>query len=203
MNKVIYTALMGEGFKLNEPKYINKEWEFICFTDKNIKSKHWKIIKTNQTSDSRKKAREIKIRCDKYIDFDISIWIDAKFTIRIDLNKFISNFQNDLVLMDHSKRQCIYDEVDFCISKNIGNKNDLRRQINQYKKDGYPRNNGLYGTGVLYRKNNSEVINFMKLWYEQIEKYTTRDQVSFPYVLWKNPISITTIPFRETYARFK
>lgn len=202
MKKVIYTVLLGD-YKLNEPEYINKDWELICFTNKSKISNNWKIIYINKDNNLRKKAREIKIRCDKFLDFDICIFIDAKFTIKCNLDNFVKkNLKYDISLMDHSKRNCIYDEARFCIDKNIGNKNNILKQIQSYKKKNFPKNVGLYGTGVLIRKNTIEMIKFMKLWYNEIEKYSNRDQISFPYVLWKNPINLNLMSFKKTYRRF-
>lgn len=203
MKKIIYTALIGD-YKLNEPKNKNKDWELICFTNKKRFSDNWKIIHIDENNNPRKKAREIKIRCDKFLDFDICLFIDAKFTINCDLNDFVEkNLKYDIVLMDHPKRNCIYDEAKFCIDKNIGNKVDIINQIQLYKKRNFPKNFGLFGTGIMIRKNTKEIINFMKLWYNEIEKYSCRDQISFPYVLWKNPIKLSLMPFKKTYRIFK
>ena len=45
MNKVIYTAIIGGYDELIEPEYIPKEWEFVCFSDRNLKSKVWDVRK--------------------------------------------------------------------------------------------------------------------------------------------------------------
>lgn len=202
IKKVVYTVLIG-NYELYEPTYINKEWSLICFTDQNITSKNWSIVRVKDNNYPRKKAREIKIRCDKFLDFDICLFIDSKFTIKCNLDKFIEeNLKGDITLMEHNKRVCVYDEARFCINNDIGNKKDILNQIRFYKEAGFPLNFGLYGTGILIRKNTSDVIKFMKMWYNEIEKYSCRDQISFSYILWKNPIKLNTIPFKETYRRF-
>jgi len=202
IKKVVYTVLIGD-YKLYEPTYINKEWSLICFTDQNITSKNWSIVRVKNNNYPRKKAREIKIRCDKFLDFDICLFIDSKFTIKCNLDEFIEeNLKSDIVLMKHNKRSCVYDEAKFCINNDIGNKKDILNQIHFYKEAGFPLNFGLYGTGILIRKNTPNVIEFMKMWYDEIEKYSCRDQISFSYILWKNPIKLSAIPFKETYRRF-
>jgi hypothetical protein len=200
--KIAYTVLIGD-YELYEPTYINKNWELICFTDQNITSKNWSIVHAKDDGYPRKKAREIKIRCDKFLDFDLCLFIDSKFTIKCNLDKFIEeNMRTNITLMEHNKRVCAYDEAKFCINNDIGNKKDIQNQINFYKQEGFPLKFGLYGTGILIRKNKSEVIEFMKQWYNEIEKYSCRDQISFSYVLWKNSIKVNSIPFKETYRRF-
>ena len=61
MKKVVYTVLLGE-YTLNEPKFINKDWSLICFSDRDIKSDNWDVRVIKEINNSRKKSREIKIR---------------------------------------------------------------------------------------------------------------------------------------------
>ncbi len=200
MKKVVYTVLLG-NYKLNEPVYINKDWTLVCFTDQNIQSKNWSIVKIEGR---RKKSREIKIRCDKYLDFDISLYIDAKFTIKCNLDDFVKkNLQTDIAVMKHNKRICSYSEGHFCIKIGKDKEETILKQLEHYKDDGFPKNFGLYAPGIMIRKNTKEVNRFMKLWYDEVSKYSYRDIISFSYVLWKNPIDLSLMPFKETYRRFK
>ena len=45
MKKVIYTSIFGGYDQLPDPIYTPKGWDFICFTDSDIKSNIWKIEK--------------------------------------------------------------------------------------------------------------------------------------------------------------
>lgn len=203
IKKVVYTVLIG-NYKLHEPQYINKDWKLICFTNKDIVSKNWTIVRVNDVRNPIKKAREIKIRCDKYLDFDVCLFIDAKFVIKCDLNRFIEkNLKHDIALMTHPSRDCVYNEGNFCIKANKGNKKDILKQMSFYKNRGLPLHFGLYGTGILIRNNTPAVIKFMKMWYKEIEKYSCRDQISFSYILWKAPIKFSTMHFRRTYSMFR
>ena len=50
----------------------------------------------------------------------------------------------------------------------------------RYKKEKFPDNNGLIEGCLIIRKHNEkEVINQMENWFEEIEKYSHRDQLSF------------------------
>ncbi len=203
MKKVAYTIVLGE-YKLKEPTYINKDWKHICFTDRKRKSNVWSMTHISGFNNPRKKAREIKIRYDKYLDCDLSFFIDAKFTVTCNLDKFVEkHLKYDLCLFANHKRNCAYLEADFCIKRGIGNREDIINQINFYKKEGFPKRFGKCATGILIRRNTPELLNFMKLWYDQVDKYSNRDQISLPYIMWKNPIKFTTMPFDETYKRFQ
>lgn len=190
------------NYKLTEPQYENKDWVLNCFTDRKITSKNWNIINVECT-DKLKKSREIKIRCDQYIDFDICIYIDARFTIKCNLDKFVEkNLKNDFLLMKHHRRCCAYDEARRCILKKRDNKDIISKQTDKYLREGFPKNFGLYACGIMVRKNTTDIINFMKLWYDEVHDYSYRDQISFPYTLWKYPIKIDTLNFRSTCDLF-
>jgi hypothetical protein len=203
MKKVVYTVLIGD-YKLNEPTFINRDWSLVCFSDKNFKSNHWHIRKIQDIRDPRKKSREIKIRCDRFLEFDLCLYIDAKFTVKIDLDKFVEeNMKNDITLMEHNKRRCVYKELDFCIEMGKDDRHVLKNQFFAYRDSGLPKNFKLYAPGIMLRRNTKEIIDFMKLWYKEVEMYSYRDIPSFSYVLWKNPIEVNTIPFKKTYKSFK
>jgi len=204
MKKIIYTVLFGNNkLKLNEPEYINKDWSLICFTDRNINSVNWNIVKVEH-NDLLKKSREIKIRCDKFLDFDVCLYIDSQFIIKCDIDNFIGkNLKNDFLLMKHNNRKCLYSEAKHCIRVKKGNKNVILKQIEQYQNEGFPKDFGLYACGIMLRKNTPEIINFMKLWYDEIYKYTYRDQISFPYILWKYPIKLDALNFKNTCKLFR
>lgn len=203
MKKVIYTVMFGD-YKLHEPIFENKDWEHICFSDREIKSDIWNVKVIKNIKNSRKLSRRIKINFHEFLDHDILIYIDAKFRIKIDLDDFVKeNLKYNIVLMKHNRRDCIYDEAEFCIKLGNDNKDIIQKQIVKYKEEGFPKNYNLYAPGIMIRKNTKEVINFMKLWYNEVEKYSYRDQISFPYILWKNPIKLSLMAFRETYRKFR
>lgn len=199
MKKIVYTVLLGD-YKLNEPVYKNKDWSLICFTDQDMMSENWSIKKVEG---GLKKSREIKICCDKYVDFDICLYLDAKFKIKCDLDDFVKdNLKSNIAVMKHNKRKCVYDEGHFCIKIGKDNKEIILKQLKQYENDKFPKNFGLYAPGIMIRKNTKEVNHFMKLWYDEVDKYSYRDIISFSYILWKNPINLSLMPFKETYGRF-
>lgn len=200
MKKVVYTVLLG-NYQLNEPVFENPDWNYICFTDQNLKSKNWKIIKEKG---GRKKSREIKIRADQFFDYDICLYLDAKFIVKCDLNKFVDdNLKTNLCLMRHKERKCVYVEGNFCIKIGKDKKEIIERQLEKYKKEGLPENFGLYAPGIMIKRNCEEVNKFMKLWYDEVEKHSYRDIISFPYILWKNPIELSLMPFKKTYFKFR
>ena len=61
----------------------------------------------------------------------------------------------------------------------------MQKQIDLYKKEGFPKHFGLNETNVIIRRKNESVRKVMDLWEDFLRKYSHRDQMSFNYVLWK------------------
>ena len=55
------------------------------------------------------------------------------------------------------------------------------------EKEGYPHDNGLVISGVLFRRHNEkDVIKVMEDWWHEIKYHSHICQLSLPYVFWKN-----------------
>ena len=57
-NKVIYTAIIGGYDELIEPSFKPKGWDFICFSDRPLKSKTWKVLSANESAPSEVEIEE-------------------------------------------------------------------------------------------------------------------------------------------------
>lgn len=200
MKKVVYTVILGK-YKLNEPLVKNKGWEYICFTDQNLKSKTWKIVKAKS---GKKESRKIKIMSHMFFDYDICLYLDSKFVVKCNLDNFVHKYlKSDLCVMKHNKRNCVYKEGEFIIKLGIDKAKIIRPQLEKYRKEGMPERFGLYAPGIMIKKNTLEVNKFMKLWYDEVYKHSYRDIVSLAYMTWKNPIKLSLMSFKKTYMQFR
>ena len=185
---VVYTAIIGEYDKLKDPLIVDKDVDYVCFTDSDkIKSRIWKVIKFDYLyRDPRRTARLLKVL--PHLIFrrhKINLWIDASFLIKGSIKNFCKKYYNNsLSCFPHNERDCVYEEIDDAIYKD--NVKTLRQQAEDYKKEGLPKNFGLISSGILLRNNLSEkVVKLMDCWANQIDIYSSRDQVSFSYCIWK------------------
>lgn len=205
MKKVVYTCIFGDYDQLKEPLKHDPSFEHICFTDspEKIKSAHWKVIPVypnKEGLDNTRCSRKRKILFQEYFpDYDIVIWIDASIQIRCHLTSFaMSRLNNvDMAIMTHPGRDCLYEEGQLCAEIGKDNAAIISKQMHYYKSQNFPTNAGLVATGVIIRRNKENVRNLMAKWWEQIDKFSKRDQLSFNYVLWKfnYNVSINYMPF--------
>jgi len=193
MKKCIYFPLMGDYDKLREPTIITPGWDYICYTNNyKLKSKHWNIRFVESDLDDARFARKVWILNHKYAKgYDISISIGAQIQPTCDLNIFQKVFlpQDDKVDMSmpkHPSRICLYHEANECIAKRKDNPEIISSQIEFYKKEGYPKNNGLVACGIIIRKHNRlNIEEHCEKWWKQVKEWSLRDQLSFNYILWK------------------
>ena len=189
---VVYTAITGNYDDLIEPEVTNSLIDYVCFTnDIHLRSKKWNIeILKDSSIDDIRLARKVKLFPECFFDrYDISIWVDAKYHIKDNLLEYASDYlrESGMVIFPHPERNCIYDEAAECIHLNKGVKKDIIRQISAYYAEGYPFENGLYESGCIVREHNNDFIKMiMSKWWEQICVFSYRDQLSFPYICWKN-----------------
>jgi len=192
---VIYTAFTKGYDSLKEPEFVDENCDYICFTnDQNLKSEIWDIkYMEDSILDNNRKAKEYKVLSHKYLaEYKYSFWLDGTFKIKDSIREYIYKYlkkDSKILCVIHPERGCIYDE--FKASKKITRYPAviMEKQTDKYKKEGFPSNYGLPVLGAIFRKHNSkEIIKLMEDWWGEIMSFSNQDQLSFPYVAWKNNI---------------
>ncbi|MBD5395936.1 MAG: DUF616 domain-containing protein [Lachnospiraceae bacterium] len=189
---VVYTAITGDYDELKDPAFLSPDIDYICFTNnKNIRSNAWNIqyVDSNSLPDQLL-SRKIKLNPQIYFkEYNTSVWVDGKFKIQADIRDYIKKYEKAMPILcfPHYERACIYEEEAICMLLNFSDKEKLLNQVINYYSQKYPFDNGLYETGCMVRNHNdSKVIKIMKEWEKEITDFSIRDQISLPYVCWKN-----------------
>lgn len=201
MKKIcVYTCITGDYDNLHEIENIEKNIDYLCFTNnKKIKSDSWKIIYIEDSKlDNQRLSRKIKILGDPYIDknYDISVWIDASVVFDKKISLFVKEYlkENSFAAFKHHLRDCIYDEAIECIRLRKDKKDIILKNVEFLRQQNYPEKNGLYEMTVFIKKHNDETVKkTMKLWFDMVCKYSRRDQLSFMYCVWATGLKIDMI----------
>lgn len=184
----IYTAIFGAYDDLKPPSIISKGWKYICFTDQDLKSDVWEIRKVPVMGcGPEKTARYYKIMFYKHIEDDFSIWVDGTFIINCNLNTWKKKFKKPFTTIKHPFDDCAYKEVESCLRMGKGDARIVRDQIACYHKLGLPKNNGLISSGILMREKTPEVKDFCRKWWNQVNMFSSRDQIAFAMVDFRLP----------------
>ncbi len=203
---VVYTAIFGSYDDLLPQKKLPGV-DYICFTDRSFKSRIWKVIKVEpEFEDIARNSRKIKILAHRYLpDYSYSIFMDGNFLIKKKALSLLNELENEKMLVfDHNEcsdaRNCIYEELEAILEekRKTGKEKDspekMIKQIEGFKLEGYPADNGLISSGVLIRKHlDEEVKEVMESWWKVLETGSKRDQLSFNYVAWKHNFSFKYI----------
>lgn len=204
---VLYTSIFGgyDGL-LPQPKAIGIDR--ICFTDRPLKSRSWEIVQIDPpANDSVRKSRYPKILPHLFLkDYDYSIYIDGNYLVVGDLHEMINLHlkHSNIAIFDHNqtktdRRNCVYKEFEALLEMSAKGtyKDDpevMRKQIERYKNEGYPAENGLiFGASILRKHNEPDVIKAMEAWWNELKNGSRRDQLSFNYATWKTKLNYTVI----------
>lgn len=201
--KCIYTFIVGEYDNLKDPNIITKGWDYICVTDNpNLKSNVWKIIQIKDEDKNiqplKKRAMSLMIGYQKYLpyNYDIVITVGGQMVINIDLDHFLQKYgwevQYDAGLLIHPNRNCVYEEGKVVTQVKRDTPENIEAHLEKYQKEGYPKDNGLYATGIMILNNRSEKLkNLFKFWLTEYQKSPSiRDQMSLNYSIWKLNIGL-------------
>ncbi|XP_020093188.1 uncharacterized protein LOC109713489 isoform X2 [Ananas comosus] len=123
-----------------------------------------------------------------------SIWVDSKSQFRRDpigvLEALLWHTNSVLAISEHGARSSLYDEGKAVVQKHKATPEEVEVQLNQYRQDGIPDDkrlkNGkkaLAEASIIVREHTPSTNLFMCLWFNEVVRFTSRDQISFPYVL--------------------
>ena len=193
MNKiVVITALSGNKERLKDPQIVFPGVDYVAFVDSKQDVSVWeqRPLLDFTLDDKYKYRRNAKIyKVLPHLFFpnhQVHIWHDVSHGLVKNPNEVISMMgDSDIGLFKHNQRSCLYQEANILKELNYDHIDLIDNQIAYYRGLGYPENNGLYELPVSVRKNTEKIQRLNLLWWEIICKYSSRDQLSMPFCLWK------------------
>lgn len=133
---------------------------------------------------------------------DYSIYIDANLLVIADLTPLLEEFiasDADIGLFPHSARRDIGSEFEFCkqVGKIAPRDHALgAEQIAFYRAEGLPEDHLFTENAIILRRHGrgeargEALTGAMELWWEQLARFTKRDQLSLPYVLHRSGLRV-------------
>lgn len=194
---VVYSCITGNYDSIQEPLFDFDSVDFIMFSDcpTMISSDSaWKfreIPKKLEEFTNSEKNRYIKLHPFEFFEnYDYALYIDGNIKI-ISHPLFFSldevNEKIGIAMHNHHARSCVYKEAAVCKLLKRGNIKKIQLQVDRYKKEGFPKDWGLFEANVIavdLKDHNANML--MNEWWRELNKSGSgRDQIAFPYVLWK------------------
>ncbi|ONK74595.1 uncharacterized protein A4U43_C03F8110 [Asparagus officinalis] len=179
-DEITRSAQEAEGIKINEEHKIGK-WRIV-------------VVKDLPFSDQRLNGKVPKMLSHRlFPQARYSIWVDSKSQFRRDplgvLEALLWRSNSTLAISEHGARSSLYDEAKAVVKKNKATPEEVEVQLNQYRRDGMPddkRFNGkkaLSEASIIVREHTPSTNLLMCVWFNEVVRFTSRDQLSFPYVL--------------------
>ncbi|TNJ37582.1 DUF616 domain-containing protein [Chlorobaculum thiosulfatiphilum] len=198
---VVYTALFGEYDDLKNPPEPIDGCDFVCFTNnRKLRSGAFDIRYFNiKDMDNTRRNRMVKLLPHRFFpDHEYSLYIDGSVSIkRADIRDFALRHlvKHDWAVFSHSSRNCIYEELEACIERQKDDPVTMRRQIEHYRRNGHPEKYGLTENTILLRRHNQpNIIRFSELWWQELQRHSKRDQLSFAYVARNEQLEYALLP---------
>ncbi len=202
MELAIYTCIFGQCTdELKQLPDLSKGVEAYAFMDteeERVSPTGWRIrppLFLDEPPQLRSRHHKL-LSHEVFPDAKLTMWIDGSLTPAHDPMQMIEFYleNQNLITYRHCERNCVYQETEACIRMKKGNLEKIRAQAQRYRQENYPYNNGLAETCVMIRVNEPEVNEFNEAWWEELRNASWRDQISFPYVAWKQRLLWGTFP---------
>lgn len=128
--------------------------------------------------------------------YDYYIWHDPYMELAVSPKFIIDNIMGDcdFALFKHPVRNCAYAEINELKSTGAETRENLDGIEKFLLKNQFQINTGLFELPAFMYKNSAKVATAMLTWWELICKYSSRDQVSFPYVAAQHNLTYGIIP---------
>lgn len=199
--KVIYTALFGKYDEVHNMA-VKEGWDYFLFTDlpdtSLPKNTCWNIVKVSELDKVKiSKSPHLINRWYKFHphllfpEYEYSIYLDANIQIlkfdqiELEITRLLNN-SNIISIPCHPERECIYEELLVVNKINKDSLYNLSKTLSYLISHDYPVDNGLYENNFIWRKHNDiRIVKLMDSWWDFIQEYSRRDQLSLSYLIWK------------------
>lgn len=210
---VVATASFGAQDTLHQPLNIEPRRGvcYVAFVDAETRKKYdigscehsWNVLELPKLvwGDPRMKTRIVRALLPFYFPYaTFSVWVDSKLQLKEDpvvlVHQHLQEKEAWLAVSENHVRSNIFDEGGklekmFRSSLSINKTYDdfrvqeLRRCLDDYRKCGFS-GVGLPDAGLFLRAHTTGALEFSLRWTQEILKYPFgRDQISFPFVVWK------------------
>ena len=198
---VVYTVLVGGYDDVLQPLVVDPKFDYILFSNdfKEEKIGVWSVrpIPAVVENDNKRLSRYPKTHPETLLsDYKASLYIDANIQILDQwvYDRFVELYSQQIefagIKLVMTGRDCIYEHsFDMCQAL-LEHDYVAIQQCHKLYELGFPRHFGLNENNVLFRVHTERMRQTDEDWWNWICSYSSRDQFSFMYCLWKNNVPL-------------
>jgi len=197
MKITVYSAIFGDYDHFRPPLNASEDADYVLFTDKPVQVPVWDVRVVDRPYSRRKSARHYKILSHRYFPFsDYTIWIDGWLQLIVNPESILHYLgDNDIAMETHAKRDCVYNEAQVVINaRKVIKPIYAMNQVNKYRAWGFPEHYGLTASFLVIRRNTERLAELEEMWWEELDRHTLRDQLSFMPCMWHLGMKCSRIP---------
>lgn len=197
-----YTCIVGDYDDLMEPLTVRPDCDYYVISDKKPQQKTiFQYIDINEylpkhITDNTKKNRYCKMNAHKiFPQYKYSVYFDGEMQMDSSIVECIQELpKTRITTLCNNYWNSSYMEAMRVILMKRDAEDVVVNQMEHYWLEGFPEDFGNVYCTILLREHNHPVCRkLMEDWWDQVDKYSRRDQISFPYVLWKNGFAMADV----------
>ncbi len=202
---IVYTAIAGGYESLKIPEAPAPEVDYIYFAPAPFREQGpWTYRPLAWTDeDPTRTARWHKLHApDLFPNAESVVWIDGNVTLLAgterEMRDKLFSGPNPIASLRHFDRDNVWDEAEACIERGKDAPSLLRAQVSGYRAAGLPEKHSFAETCIVAsRPGNPLVRAVFATWWKELAIGSRRDQISFPFALWKNGADFTPLFDRD------
>ena len=191
----VYSCVTDEYDELSEP--VISRTAFFYFTNKEKPDSRqydsvWQMRNTDWADPSGTHVnRYYKMHPFQVLPgYRFTLYVDGNVQVISDISDLFSvatKAKTGIAMHLHADRDCAYEEAKACYLVRKGKKGSLKKQMRRYREEGFPQHYGLFEATVIAVDNENPCSRaILEAWWEEfLLSDSDRDQISFPYILWK------------------
>jgi hypothetical protein len=204
---ILYTCVLANRDRPKRIEFKDDGFRYVLFTDTpDIYAPDWEIRPSvvGSLADPTRISRYHKHHpFELFPQAECAVWLDATHWPYQSLRPLVDSVSH-IASMRHQVRTKVKDEAEECMRHNMDSRRLFLAQMEQYEAEGFPDDLGLYSTSCLVMRKTPEFDKLSSFWWDQICRYSRRDQISLPYASWKTGVVPQVIPGvdRDGYSPF-
>lgn len=204
MKILVITGQAGHKGEIKDPSMGSfPNVDYVAYTDKPLQVSTWQCRHMPQFSTDSQYAHRRNAKLGKVLGwllepgYDYYVWHDSVCEIQVHPQQLISDHMHghtQMALWRHPERDCAYEEADKVAWYGVEHEHLIQASKQFLQEHNWPPHAGLFELTSFVYKNTAQVQQALLCWWELICRYSSRDQILFPYVLHKHNICYSVLP---------
>lgn len=197
---VVYTCITGGYDDALAVRMPEDGVRYVCFTDGPVAGGQGWEVRSLPRSDLDPVGANRYVKMHPHLLFPEhahSLYVDGNVELKAGVRAFAEEAlrSHGMAVFAHPQRDCLYAEGRTCAYFGYGWSWAYHAQFSRYRREGLPDHAGLFECNILARAHHdAAVVALMEAWWGEFQAGVKRDQISLPYLVWKQGPPVNVLP---------